>query len=141
MNANTANEQSEEKKEQQKNEVKGTNILSKEFEIMDNVLIIHVNGELDHHNAIMIREKADEIICKKGIVNIMFDFERTDFMDSSGIGVIMGRYKKVKDFGGTVGVVNVRKNVEKILLFSGLNKIVKYYDNIEMAVTAMKGGN
>lgn len=111
------------------------------MEVIENVLIIHISGELDHHNSVDIRQKADEIICNKGIVNILFDFEGTEFMDSSGIGVIMGRYKKVKNFGGIIGSVNTRKNVEKILFFSGLNKIVRHYDSIESAVGEMKGGN
>ena len=117
------------------------NMNSTKFDLMDNVLVIHVNGELDHHNSVVIRERADEIICTRGVINILFDFEKTEFMDSSGIGVIMGRYKKVKDFGGIVGVVNVGKNVEKILLFSGLNKIIRYYDSAESAVRLIRGGN
>lgn len=112
-----------------------------EFEVLSNMLVIHVNGELDHHNSVFIRERADEIICEKGIMNIIFDFDRTEFMDSSGIGVIMGRYKKVSGFGGMVGVVNVRKNVEKILLYSGLNKIIRHYDSIKNAEMDMNGGN
>lgn len=112
-----------------------------EFEVRNNVLVIHVNGELDHHNSVFIREHADDIICQKRIMNIIFDFENTEFMDSSGIGVIMGRFKKVSSFGGTVGVINVRKNVEKILLFSGLNKIIRHYDSINNAEIDMNGGN
>lgn len=111
-----------------------------EFEVKNNILIIHVNGELDHHNSVFIREKADEIICRDGIMNIIFDFDKTEFMDSSGIGVIMGRYKKVNGFGGKVGVMNVRKNVEKILLYSGMNKIIRHYDGIKHAEMDMNGG-
>lgn len=111
-----------------------------EFEVLCNMLVIHVNGELDHHNSVFIREKADEIICQDGIMNIIFDFAKTEFMDSSGIGVIMGRYKKVSGFGGMVGVVNVRKNVEKILLYSGLNKIIRQYDSLKNAEMDMNGG-
>ena len=112
-----------------------------EMELRDNVMVIHVNGELDHHNSVWIREKADAIICEKGIIHIIFDFENTSFMDSSGIGVIMGRYKKIKDFGGSIGVVNTGSNVKKILLYSGLNKIIRYYDDFASAFQAMKGGN
>ena len=111
-----------------------------EFEIMKKILVIHVNGELDHHNSVFIRERADEIICGKRITNIIFDFGQTEFMDSSGIGVIMGRYKKVHSLGGAVGVINVKKNVEKILLYSGLNKIIRHYENIKDAEMDMNGG-
>lgn len=99
------------------------------FEVKDNVLIIHINGELDHHNSIYIRKNADDIICKFNVKIVIFDFLKTSFMDSSGIGVIMGRYKKIRPLGGSIGVVNASKSIEKILLFSGLNKIVKYYKN------------
>lgn len=101
------------------------------FELKDNVLLIHVDGELDHHNSIYIRKNADDIICKYNVKFVIFDFLKTGFMDSSGIGVIMGRYKKIKSLGGSVGVINASKSIEKILLFSGLNKIVKYYKNMD----------
>lgn len=94
-----------------------------EYEIDLKTLIIHVNGELDHHNAVAIRKMADKKIYDNGIRNILFDFDKTEFMDSSGIGVIMGRYKMVHSLGGKVAVINVGRNVEKILLFSGLNKL------------------
>ena len=112
---------------------------SVEFEISERVLLIKINGELDHHASIYVRE-ADEIICRERIINIIFNFENTSFMDSSGIGVIMGRYKRIRDFGGKIGVINVSDNVEKILMFSGLNKIVNHYSNIEEGINDMRGG-
>lgn len=111
-----------------------------EYEIDLKTLIIHVNGELDHHNAVAIRKMADKKIYDNGIRNILFDFDKTEFMDSSGIGVIMGRYKMVHSLGGKVAVINVGRNVEKILLFSGLNKIIKKYDSMENAIADLNGG-
>lgn len=110
------------------------------FEMRDKVLIIHVNGELDHHNSIFIRQNVDELIRSRNILEVIFDFSGTSFMDSSGIGVIMGRYKKVKPLGGMVYVMNTNKSVEKILLFSGLNKIVKHIENVE-EISEKAGGN
>ena len=107
------------------------------MEVIGNVLVIRISGELDHHNSVEIRNNADEIICKRRIIHILFDFEKTDFMDSSGIGVIMGRYKKIKPFGGKIGVIHAGSNVEKILLYSGLNKIVTHYQGLEEALTEM----
>lgn len=111
------------------------------FELKDNVLLIHVDGELDHHNSIFIRKNADDIICKHNVKFVVFDFLKTGFMDSSGIGVIMGRYKKIKPLGGIVGVINTSKSIEKILLFSGLNKIVKYYKNMDEIFIEAGGKN
>ena len=68
------------------------------FEIRENCLLIRLPEEVDHHKSVYISKKADDYIMKEGIGNIVFDFEDTMFMDSSGIGVIMGRYKKVSCF-------------------------------------------
>ena len=65
------------------------------FDIVGRNLIIRLNCELDHHISEQIRKRIDNIIDTKAIKNIIFDFEKVSFMDSSGIGVIMGRYKKV----------------------------------------------
>ena len=64
------------------------------YEINQRCLIIRLNDELDHHNAVKIKEKADRIIERNHIKHIIFDFSGANFMDSAGIGVIMGRYKK-----------------------------------------------
>lgn len=105
-----------------------------EFEINKNILVIHVNGELDHHNSTFIREQADDIIYHNNIHNIIFDFAETAFMDSSGIGVIMGRYKLIKGIGGKIGIVNAGNSIQKILLYSGLNKITMQYADMDSAI-------
>lgn len=104
------------------------------FEINKDVLVIHVNGELDHHNSTFIREQADDIIYHNNIHNIIFDFAGTAFMDSSGIGVIMGRYKLIKRIGGKIGIVNAGNSIKKILLYSGLNKITLQYADMDSAI-------
>ena len=105
-----------------------------EFEINKDILVIHVNGELDHHNSAFIREQADDIIYHNNIHNIIFDFAGTAFMDSSGIGVIMGRYKLIKGVGGKIGIINAGNSIRKILLYYGLNKITMQYSDLDSAV-------
>ena len=96
-----------------------------EFERKGRTLIIRMHADLDHHYALQIREKADKLIEQEGIKNIVFDFHGVEFMDSSGIGMIMGRYKKVIFSGGKVGVMGVGKSVDRIFMYSGLYKIVE----------------
>ena len=96
-----------------------------EFELRGNTLMIRIHADLDHHYALQIREKADRLIEQEGIKNIIFDFTRVEFMDSSGIDMIMGRYKKVIFSGGKVGVMGVGKHVDRIFKYSGLYKIVE----------------
>lgn len=104
------------------------------YDIIGHNLVISLAEDLDHHNATFIREQSDKLIKTKPIKNIIFDFSGTDFMDSSGIGVIMGRYKKVKLSGGSAAVTGVNQSVDRILRLSGLYKIIQRFDTIEDAV-------
>ncbi|TCK92444.1 SpoIIAA-like anti-anti-sigma regulatory factor [Natranaerovirga hydrolytica] len=106
-------------------------------EIKNRNLLVNILGELDHHNAKSIREKIDQLIARNHIKNIIFDFSNIDFMDSSGIGVIMGRYKNLSVTGGKVGVVNVKPTVDRIFNLSGLYKIILKYDNVKDALNEM----
>ena len=66
-------------------------------------LTIHMPKELDHHNAEEIKREADRLLGTRNIRSIIFDFEKTSFMDSSGIGMIMGRYKNIRFAGNGAG--------------------------------------
>lgn len=98
------------------------------FILEGEVLWINVPKELDHHSCIEIRENADSIMLKENIKEIVFDFSNTDFMDSSGIGVIVGRYKNMKCFGGRVSAINLKERIKKIFLLSGLTKMITIYE-------------
>ena len=95
------------------------------YEVRGRNLLIYLPEELDHHNAKIITEQSDWYIISNKIQNIIFNFKRTKFMDSSGIGVIMGRYKLVKNRGGKVTVTNINNSIDRILTISGLYKIVE----------------
>ncbi|MDF2951915.1 MAG: hypothetical protein K0S18_1498 [Anaerocolumna sp.] len=105
-----------------------------DFEIVNRCLVIKLLEELDHHNAITIREQSDKLIAGRNVKDIIFDFTGTDFMDSSGIGVIMGRYKKIIFAGGQVAVTGVNQSIDRIFRLSGLYKIIHKYDSIDEAV-------
>ena len=97
------------------------------YMVSGNNLVISLNAELDHHLAEEMRQVIDDVIDKRGVTHIVFDFTKVDFMDSAGIGLIMGRYKKVMD-KGDITIVGVRESVKRILLISGLHKIVNIYE-------------
>ncbi|WP_195940586.1 anti-sigma F factor antagonist [Romboutsia sp. 1001713B170131_170501_G6] len=80
--------------------------------------------ELDHHITNEVRDEIDNILLSKPIKNIIFDFRNIKFMDSSGIGVIIGRYKKISAEGGKVSIINANERVEKVFNLSGMNKII-----------------
>lgn len=88
-------------------------------------LILHISEELDHHIAGQINKTIDVLIEKGNVRNIMFDFTGMTFMDSSGIGMVMGRYRKMHYFGGSVYVTGVGPGIDRIFSMSGLYKIIQ----------------
>ena len=73
----------------------------------------------------------------KPVKNIIFDFENINFMDSSGIGVIIGRYKKISSEKGKVSVININSRVKKVFDLSGMNKIINVYSTYEEALSSL----
>ena len=100
-------------------------VMAEDFQVIDNYLMIRLPEEIDHHRAGYISENADRYLVREEVQNVVFDFEKTRFMDSSGIGVIMGRYRKISCFGGKVYAINVDSQIQRILQVSGLNKVVE----------------
>lgn len=99
--------------------------MKKDYEIKGNVLRIRMPQEVDHHTAEEIRVTADRIVEQQNIRKIVFDFCDTEFMDSSGIGVIMGRYRNIRLIGGSVIAVNPGERIARILKISGLERFIK----------------
>jgi stage II sporulation protein AA (anti-sigma F factor antagonist) len=102
-------------------------------------LIAHLEGELDHHHAEEIREELDGLLNDPSIKNLVFNLEHLHFMDSSGIGVFIGRYKRITKRGGIVCIVRVNPQIHKILEMSGLYKILKVYIDVKAALNALRG--
>ncbi len=99
-----------------------------DFQIIDNCLMVRLPEEVDHHKSTYICEKADSYILREEVENAVFDFEETRFMDSSGIGIIMGRYKKIACFGGKVFAIHADPQIRRILCVSGLNRLIEVMD-------------
>ena len=93
----------------------------------NNVLSIKIDGEIDHHFAAEIREKADDYIIRSNVKYIVMDFTRVGFMDSSGIGMLMGRYKNIKRIGGELYIVGINKSVKRILDMAGITSLIPIY--------------
>ena len=98
------------------------------FYIEGDTLIVELYGEIDHHGADKLRKNIDEEMQVYGTRNLIFDFTRVVFMDSSGIGVVLGRYKKVKALEGTVLIRNANRLVKQILDMSGVFTLMAYED-------------
>lgn len=93
-----------------------------QFQVKGRTLVIRMPKELDHHTTGQIPGIADRMIGEKNIQRIEFDFRDTGFMDSSGIGVIMGRYQKLRLLGGSVAVTHVSDRIWRILHLAGVKR-------------------
>lgn len=92
------------------------------IEYYGGVLSAYLEGELDHHSSMRIRAEVDTLIEEKKPIRLVLDFSGVTFMDSSGIGLVIGRFKVMKDYGG-VEIVGASKHIAKIMNLSGLSKL------------------
>lgn len=94
-------------------------------------LIVFLLGEIDHHSAIRVRTHIDEALFLHIPKTLIMDIGGVDFMDSSGLGLIMGRYTKAKELGTALIVRNPSPRAAKMLTISGLEKIIQIERNNE----------
>lgn len=88
-------------------------------------LTVRLSGELDHDAADRMRDEIDAMIADVGIRRLVLDLEALRFMDSSGVGFVIGRCKKLARRGGTVRVANADARIRRIFEMSGLYEIVE----------------
>lgn len=103
--------------------------MSLEFKKIRSTLIVRVAGEMDMLMADKMRTEIDKRIDDKAVKNLVLNLERVSFIDSSGLGVVIGRYKRINAKQGRMFIVGARPQVEKILFFSGVNRLVPMYKN------------
>lgn len=113
---------------EQRKEV-GENMVKKKysykFEEDGEVLTVSLVGEIDHHSAVAIRGEIDNKIKELNPDTTVIDLEQINFMDSSGLGLIMGRYALMQRIGGTLVLKNPNKKILQIFDMAGLGRIVK----------------
>lgn len=109
------------------------------FQVTDDILVVSVSGELDHHHAGKLRDDIDEAMCAFHCRDLVMDLEKVTFMDSSGIGVVFGRYNKILKKGGRLILTGCSEYVEKILYMAGVFSAIKKEKTAEDAVLILKG--
>lgn len=95
------------------------------IEMTDKNMYVYLEGEIDHHSAKGIRAEIDRKIEEEKPSVVILDFSAVTFMDSSGIGLVMGRYKIMKENNGQVTIANAPKSIKKVMQLSGVNKIAQ----------------
>lgn len=100
------------------------------YQKKDKTLLIKLTDEIDHHTTEKIRRIADYEIERHIPRKVVFDFNKVSFMDSAGIGLVLGRYKNASMLGGKVELINVNKSVYKILKMSGIIKLIPVKEEV-----------
>ncbi len=111
--------------------------LHTQFNIIEDVLIVRLDGELDHHSAARLKIEWQEQLQKNEIKHVILNLSELHFMDSSGLGVVLGRYKEVKQLGGEMIVCSVTSAVKRLFDMSGLFKIIRLESNEDFALTSL----
>jgi len=95
-----------------------------EFNKEDKKLIFKLTEDIDQHTVEKVRRKMDNEI--KGYIprKVVFDFSNISFMDSAGIGMVLGRYKLAKMLNGNLEIINVNRSMKKIFDMSGVSRII-----------------
>ncbi|MGN1300638.1 MAG: anti-sigma factor antagonist [Clostridia bacterium] len=97
----------------------------------DKQLTLKITEEIDEHTTEKLRRKIDNEITRFLPRKVIFDFSNVSFMDSAGIGMLLGRYKVIKMLGGQLELENVNKQIRRIFEISGILKIIPLVNNEE----------
>lgn len=100
------------------------------------ILIVRLRGELDHHASEQVRRSIEDELARGGFSHLVLNLADLEFMDSSGLGVILGRYKKVTQLGGKMMLCAIRPSVHRLMEMSGLFKILPTHEDERSAIKA-----
>ena len=109
------------------------------FKRKNKTLIILITGDIDHHTSKELRRQTESALMQLGGRNIIFGFENVTFMDSSGIGMLIGRYKQLQVFGGRIAIAGAQGKTAEILQLSGLKDLLPLFETVEEALAYTEG--
>ncbi|HOB28372.1 MAG: anti-sigma F factor antagonist [Dethiobacteria bacterium] len=99
-----------------------------EFNLHHSILLVRLKGELDHHWAEQMREKVDRELVRHLADSLLFNLGGLTFMDSSGVGALLGRYRKISAKGGRMVICEAPPVIFKITEISGLARIIPFFE-------------
>jgi stage II sporulation protein AA (anti-sigma F factor antagonist) len=105
-----------------------------ELELKRRTLIVRLSGELDHHSADSLRKQVEQELDKELAHSVLLSLAGLTFMDSSGLGVILGRYRRLNQAGGKMAACCLKPQVQRIFEMSGLTRIMNIYKTEEQAL-------
>jgi anti-sigma B factor antagonist len=102
--------------------------------------VLEVAGEIDVYTAPKLREKLIELV-NEGSYHLVVDLEKVDFLDSTGLGVLVGGLKRVRNHDGSLKLVCTQDKILKIFRITGLTKVFPIHDSVDDAIAGSGGGN
>lgn len=102
--------------------------------IKQGVLVVRLEGELDVCGANEFRAVVDEALAATGAKHILLNMQGVSFIDSSGLGAILGRYRQIAQLGGKILVVHLEPRVQRLFELAGLLKILTIYQSEDQAL-------
>ena len=109
------------------------------FDVSNGVLIAHITGELDHHTSAPLRNAIDKTMKECGCRDLILDLTGVGFMDSSGIGIALGRYKKLAKIGGKLCIAGCSPYIDRILDMAGVFSIIPKESDVQSALCLFGG--
>ena len=103
----------------------GVKIMNVTVESSGSVVIAYLIGEIDHHTAAQVRESIDNAIMSKKPTHLIIDFRNVTFMDSSGIGLVMGRYRNLKKTGSELCITETSEQIYRVMKLAGIERLAK----------------
>lgn len=100
------------------------------YETLDHLIIVHFDGDIDSQTVITYRQELSQLLDQTH-VDVVFDFENTSFIDSSGIGLVLGRYNQLKFEHRTLILTGLNQVAYRLFELTGLFQIMPYYQSIE----------
>ena len=91
----------------------------------DGLLIVRLRGEIDHHNAMSLRRELDDMIMRERPRRLLVDLAAVEFMDSAGLGLLMGRLRLMREIGGTMALLRPHARIIKILRLAGMERFME----------------
>ena len=96
-----------------------------ETQSRNGLLCVYLYGEIDHHSAVALREDLDRLLWRERPRRLVLNLSRIEFMDSAGLGLLMGRYRLVRELGATMALTSPNARVMKILRLAGMERFVE----------------
>ena len=93
-----------------------------DYKLKGNTLTAALHGEIDHHSAVCLREELDALILRERPSRFVLYLSDIEFMDSAGLGLLMGRYRLMKELGGTMAIAEPNERVMRILELCGMER-------------------